>query len=93
VHRDRRPENALVDADAGIAKICDFGPAKALRPGEASTAYVASRYCRAPELIMGCAYHSGAINIWAAGCVLGEMLLRGRPFSAGPRRSTSSPQS
>jgi glycogen synthase kinase 3 beta len=82
-HRDLKPENVLVDTDHGILKICDFGSAKILRPDEASTAYIASRYYRAPELIMGCSYYSTAIDIWAAGCVLAEMLLGGSPIFDG----------
>jgi glycogen synthase kinase 3 beta len=82
-HRDLKPENILIDPDLAIVKICDFGSAKVLRPNEASTAYIASRYYRAPELIMGCSYYSSAVDIWAAGCVIAEMLLGGNPLFDG----------
>jgi len=52
-HRDIKPQNLLVDSKNYILKLCDFGSAKALIPGEPSVAYICSRYYRAPELIFG----------------------------------------
>jgi serine/threonine protein kinase len=52
-HRDIKPQNLLVDAKTRILKLCDFGSAKALQPGEPSVSYICSRYYRAPELIFG----------------------------------------
>jgi kinase len=43
----------LVDPTCHILKICDFGSAKKLQDGEQSTAYITSRYYRAPELLLG----------------------------------------
>ena len=53
IHRDIKPENILV-SKAGIVKICDFGFARTLaQPGETYTDYVATRWYRAPELLVG----------------------------------------
>jgi serine/threonine protein kinase len=52
-HRDIKPQNLLVDSATHVLKLCDFGSAKALLPGEPSVAYICSRYYRAPELIFG----------------------------------------
>jgi serine/threonine protein kinase len=82
-HRDLKPQNILCDPVTGELKICDFGSAKRLLPSEKSVAYIASRYYRAPELIMGCEYYTTAIDIWAAGCVLAEMLMAGMPIFPG----------
>ncbi|KAH0627055.1 hypothetical protein JD844_002425 [Phrynosoma platyrhinos] len=47
------PENILVSY-SGIIKLCDFGFARTLAaPGEAYTDYVATRWYRAPELLVG----------------------------------------
>jgi cyclin-dependent kinase-like len=53
IHRDIKPENILV-SKSGIVKMCDFGFARTLaKPGEIYTDYVATRWYRAPELLVG----------------------------------------
>lgn len=81
-HRDIKPQNLLVDSRSHVLKICDFGSAKALTPGEASVAYICSRYYRAPELIFGCTDYTSAIDVWSSGCVFAEMML-GHPLFPG----------
>lgn len=82
-HRDLKPQNVLVDPETGHLKICDFGSAKSLHPNEKSVSYIASRYYRAPELMYDCEYYTDAIDIWAAGCVIAEILLAGTPLFPG----------
>ncbi|ODM95479.1 Glycogen synthase kinase-3 beta [Orchesella cincta] len=74
-HRDIKPQNLLIDPDKGILKLCDFGCAKQLVRGEPSVSYVCSRNYRAPELIFGAIDYTTKIDVWSAGCILGEMLL------------------
>lgn len=81
-HRDIKPQNLLVDPRRGILKLCDFGSAKGLVPGQPNVAYICSRYYRAPELIFGAAHYTVAIDVWSAGCVFAEMLL-GAPLFPG----------
>jgi len=81
-HRDIKPQNLLVDGDKGILKLCDFGSAKNLGPGESSVAYICSRYYRAPELILKATKYSTAIDLWSTGCVLAEILI-GTPLFPG----------
>jgi len=81
-HRDIKPQNLLVDTRTHVLKLCDFGSAKKLIPGEQSVAYICSRYYRAPELMLGATEYTTRIDVWSIGCVLGEMLL-GRPLFAG----------
>lgn len=81
-HRDIKPQNLLVDSRSAVLKLCDFGSAKALQPGEPSVAYICSRYYRAPELIFGATDYTTAIDIWSAGCVAAELLL-GHPLFPG----------
>jgi cyclin-dependent kinase-like len=53
VHRDIKPENLLINS-MGTLKLCDFGFARFLpSPSEQLTDYVATRWYRAPELILG----------------------------------------
>jgi serine/threonine protein kinase len=82
-HRDLKPQNILVDPESGELKICDLGSAKKLVAGEPSVSYIASRYYRAPELIFDCVHYSPAIDIWAGGCCLAEMLMAGMPLFVG----------
>ncbi|KAJ1971109.1 glycogen synthase kinase 3, partial [Dimargaris xerosporica] len=81
-HRDIKPQNLLIDPQAGILKLCDFGSAKALVRGAPNVSYICSRYYRAPELIFGAVHYTTKIDVWSAGCVMAEMIL-GYPLFPG----------
>ncbi|CAK0909230.1 unnamed protein product, partial [Prorocentrum cordatum] len=76
VHRELRPSNILVNANCSL-KICNFG---LTRCREEEDGVAASEY-RAPELLLGSRY-TCAVDIWAAGCILGE-LAAGRAVFGG----------
>lgn len=63
-HRDIKPQNLLLNAQAGILKLCDFGSAKILNPGEPNVSYICSRYYRAPELIFGATNYTTSIGAY-----------------------------
>ncbi|CAA0830702.1 Shaggy-related protein kinase theta [Striga hermonthica] len=81
-HRDIKPQNLLVNPHTHQLKICDFGSAKMLVPGEPNISYICSRYYRAPELIFGATEYTTAIDMWSTGCVMAELLL-GKPLFPG----------
>ncbi|KAK3194877.1 hypothetical protein Dsin_026187 [Dipteronia sinensis] len=81
-HRDIKPQNLLVNPHTHQLKMCDFGSAKMLMPGEPNISYICSRYYRAPELIFGATEYTTAIDMWSVGCVLAELLL-GQPLFPG----------
>ncbi|KAH0726393.1 shaggy-related protein kinase epsilon [Solanum tuberosum] len=81
-HRDIKPQNLLVNPHSHQLKLCDFGSAKMLVPGEPNISYICSRYYRAPELIFGATEYTSAIDMWSAGCVMAELLL-GQPLFPG----------
>eukprot|EP00732_Lithocolla_globosa_P003932 Lithocolla_globosa_v1_NODE_3372_length_1688_cov_50.541947.p1 type:complete len:408 gc:universal NODE_3372_length_1688_cov_50.541947:1451-228(-) len=81
-HRDIKPQNLLLDPSTGVLKLCDFGSAKVLAPGEPNVAYICSRYYRAPELIFGASNYTTSIDMWSTGCVMAELLL-GQPLFPG----------
>lgn len=81
-HRDIKPQNLLINVETNELKLCDFGSAKILVPGEPNVAYICSRYYRAPELVFGATEYTPAIDVWSSGCVMAELIL-GRPLFAG----------
>ncbi|GMF05632.1 unnamed protein product [Ambrosiozyma monospora] len=86
LHRDLKPGNLLVNADCEL-KICDFGLARGYSSDSEKnqgflTEYVATRWYRAPEIILCYQNYSKAIDIWSVGCILAE-LLGGRTLFKG----------
>ncbi|XP_032172603.1 mitogen-activated protein kinase 15 isoform X2 [Mustela erminea] len=57
IHRDQKPSNVLLDSSC-LVKLCDFGLARSLGDlpegpeGQALTDYVATRWYRAPEVLL-----------------------------------------
>ncbi|EKX47932.1 hypothetical protein GUITHDRAFT_69171 [Guillardia theta CCMP2712] len=83
VHRDIKPENLLINPDHSL-KLCDFGFARTVTSknrGEL-TDYVATRWYRAPELLLGDTAYGKAVDMWAIGCIMGE-LTDGQPLFPG----------
>ncbi|XP_068678002.1 uncharacterized protein [Montipora foliosa] len=84
LHRDLKPSNLLVNEDCEL-KIGDFGMARGLSssPSEQKrvmTEYVATRWYRAPELMLSLNEYSEAIDMWSVGCIFAEMLGRKHLF-------------
>jgi mitogen-activated protein kinase 15 len=46
------------------------------------TDYVATRWYRAPEILFGSHKYTTGIDLWALGCILGEMMTR-KPLFPG----------
>ncbi|CDR46032.1 CYFA0S21e01266g1_1 [Cyberlindnera fabianii] len=86
LHRDLKPGNLLVNADCEL-KICDFGLARGYssipeKNAGFLTEYVATRWYRAPEIMLSFQSYTKAIDIWSVGCILAE-LLGGKPIFQG----------
>lgn len=68
---DIKPDNILVSENKLQLKLCDFGSACYANEVEA-TPYLASRFYRAPEIILGNRYDYNA-DLWAVGTTLYEL--------------------
>jgi len=90
VHRDIKPENLLINppskpTESGQLKLCDFGFARQIprdKAGVELTDYVATRWYRAPELLLGSTSYGKEVDQWAIGCIMGE-LIDGQPLFPG----------
>lgn len=98
IHRDLKPSNLLINSncdlkicDFGLARIAedvDAGPGSNTGQhggnggGGAMTEYVATRWYRAPEVMLTAAKYSKAMDVWSCGCILAELFAR-RPLFPG----------
>eukprot|EP00877_Chromochloris_zofingiensis_P003410 jgi/Chrzof1/1306/Cz10g02130.t1_MAPK5 len=89
LHRDIKPSNLLLNSECQV-KLADFGLARSvaqLNQPEGGhnpilTDYVATRWYRAPEILLGSTQYTFGVDMWSSGCILGE-LLNGKPIFPG----------
>jgi len=88
LHRDLKPSNLLLNEEC-VLKVADFGLARTVKEaqvadaeGSVLTDYVATRWYRAPEIILGSTAYTKAVDMWAIGCIVAEMFT-GKPLLAG----------
>ncbi|CAF1089601.1 unnamed protein product [Rotaria sordida] len=85
LHRDLKPSNLLLNTNCDL-KICDFGLARVADPSfdhnGVLTEYVATRWYRAPEIMLNARVYNKPIDVWSVGCILAEMI-DGKPLFPG----------
>jgi len=85
LHRDLKPNNILVNKDCTI-KVCDFGLSRPVGSQnhklEFMTNNISTIWYRAPELLLTWKEYTKAIDMWAVGCILAELLKR-KPLLPG----------
>lgn len=75
LHQDVKPGNMLL-TNTGTVKLADFGLAAQVTTPHAWLFHQVVTLCyRAPELLLGARRHCAGVDMWAAGCILGELLL------------------
>jgi len=77
-HRDLKPENLAFD-DKNNLKIIDLGSAKVINKKVSNSTDICTLLYRAPELLLGNTFYTVTIDIWAAACIICEMI-SGRPL-------------
>lgn len=87
-HRDLKPSNILINKDC-LLKITDFGLSRCIDEPNSTesktpmTEYVVTRWYRCPELLLAPKHkYSSAVDIWAGGCIIAE-LMRRKPIFPG----------
>ena len=78
VHRDIKPENLLLDKNYRI-KLCDYGWATYLQPGEKIKTFCGTFEYAAPEILKKIEYDE-KVDIWSLGILLFELLTGYTPF-------------
>ncbi|XP_022946994.1 probable serine/threonine-protein kinase At1g54610 isoform X1 [Cucurbita moschata] len=83
LHRDIKGSNLLIDNN-GVLKIADFGlsvffDSQSTVP---MTSRVVTLWYRPPELLLGASQYGAEVDLWSAGCILGE-LYTGKPILPG----------
>ncbi|KAG2262024.1 hypothetical protein Bca4012_013318 [Brassica carinata] len=83
LHRDIKGSNLLIDSN-GVLKIADFGLATFFDPRNPAplTSRVVTLWYRPPELLLGACHYGVGVDLWSAGCILGE-LYSGKPILPG----------
>ncbi|CAI9089393.1 OLC1v1023959C1 [Oldenlandia corymbosa var. corymbosa] len=83
LHRDIKGPNLLLDNN-GVLKISDFGLATFFDRNRdiPLTSRVVTLWYRPLELLLGASHYGAAVDLWSAGCILGE-LYNGQPIMPG----------
>lgn len=88
LHRDMKPNNLLISPQ-GVLKIADFGLAREIAPpATRMTTQVITLWYRPPELLLGARHYSPAVDLWSAGAIFAEMMLR-TPYMPGNETDAS----
>eukprot|EP00939_MAST-03C_sp_MAST-3C-sp1_P000603 g603.t1 len=83
MHRDVKPHNIMIDHRNYRLCLIDWGLAEFYRPGIEYNVRVASRYFKAPELLVDLREYNYAVDMWGVGCILASIVFNRDPMFKG----------
>lgn len=81
MHRDLKPDNMMM-GEGGCLKLIDFGMTKAYGAEQAHSAHQITLHYRPPEILFGARHYGPTADVWSAGCILAELVLK-QPLFCG----------
>jgi cyclin-dependent kinase 7 len=75
LHRDLKPENILYGQEHQL-KLTDFGLGRHYGSERQMTNNILTIWYRSPEILFGAREYETGVDMWAAGCVFGEMFIK-----------------
>ncbi|CAK72490.1 unnamed protein product (macronuclear) [Paramecium tetraurelia] len=78
-HRDLKPNNILYNVK-GQVKICDFGMANEYSKKRPQTKRILVPQYRAPEIYLGEQQYDCSVDVWSAGILFLELIVKPSPF-------------
>jgi len=83
MHRDAKPHNIMIDHERTPVRLIDWGLAEFYHPGTEYNVRVASRYFKAPELLVDYRMYDYSTDLWSLGCMFAGLIFRKEPFFHG----------
>jgi len=83
MHRDLKPHNIMIDRASQELRIIDWGLACFYFPNQSYSTHVATRFYKAPELLVGFGEYDYRVDIWSFGCTLAGIIFIRHPFFNG----------
>lgn len=74
IHRDVKPHNVLYSYEMRKLKMVDFGLAEFYYVNAKMSPAVATRYFKAPELLLEVGTYHYGVDIWAAGVIFASIV-------------------
>merc|ERR1711959_551774 len=83
MHRDVKPHNIMINHERKEVRLIDWGLAEFYHPGTEYNVRVASRYFKAPELLVDYKMYDYSTDLWSLGCMFAGLIFRKEPFFHG----------
>lgn len=85
MHRDLKPQNLILNIKNKKVKIIDWGLAEFYTKEYEYSVRVASKYYKAPELLVGYPFYDYSLDVFSFGCILAEIFFFHKPFFSSTR--------
>jgi len=83
MHRDVKPGNVMIDHESRSVRLIDWGLADFYFPDKEYNLRVATRYYKAPELLLDYRYYHYSVDMWGFGALMAGWVFRKEPFFHG----------